>query len=129
MSSNLQIPKVCQLCGKAFVARTTTTKYCGDTCSKRAYKIRIREQKVQAALEQSLQEMQSLQSPQTSQSLQRTSILPLTAKEFLSIQEAAFLIGASRWTIQRLIKNKKIKAAKIGRRTIISRSEIDKLFN
>lgn len=129
MSSNLHIPKVCQLCGKAFVARTTTTKYCGDTCSKKAYKIRMREQKVQASLEQSHQEMQSLQSLQNLQSSQKPTAIPLNAKEFLSVQDAAALIGASRWTIQRLIKSSKIKATKIGRRTIISRSEIDKLFN
>lgn len=73
--------------------------------------------------------MQSLQSLQNLQSSQKPAAIPLNAKEFLSVQDAANLIGASRWTIQRLIKSNKIKATKIGRRTIISRSEIDKLFN
>ncbi|WP_372772496.1 helix-turn-helix domain-containing protein [Mangrovibacterium sp.] len=73
--------------------------------------------------------MQSLQDPQSLQSLQKSKAIPLNAKEFLSIKDAANLIGASRWTIQRLISSNKIKVTKIGRRTIISRSEIDKLFN
>ncbi len=122
MSSNLQIPKVCQHCGKSFVARTTVTKYCGDTCAKRAYKKRKRDEKIKAALVETQSEIQGLQ---TSQSVQTST---LHSKEFLSVQEVANLIGASRWTIQRMIQREQIKAAKFGRRTIIARTEIDNLF-
>lgn len=122
MSSNLQIPKVCQHCGNSFVARTTVTKYCGDTCAKRAYKKRKRDEKIKAALVETQNEIQGLQ---TSQSVQTS---PLHSKEFLSVQEVANLIGASRWTIQRMIQRQQLKAAKFGRRTIIARTEIDNLF-
>jgi len=67
--------------------------------------------------------MQGLQSPQT---VQTQDIL---TKQYLSVQEAANLLGASRWTIQRMIKRDQLKSAKLGRRTIIARSEIDNLFN
>ena len=53
----------------------------------------------------------------------------INTKDFLSIQEAAQLLGASRWTIQRLIKRQQLSAAKLGSRTIIARSEINNLFN
>jgi len=122
MSSNLQIPKVCQHCGSSFVARTTVTKYCGDTCAKRAYKKRKRDEKIKAALVETQNEIQGLQ---TSQSVQTST---LHYKEFLSVQEVANLIGASRWTIQRMIQREQLKAAKFGRRTIIARTEIDNLF-
>jgi len=46
MSSNIRVPKICQLCGAEFIAKTTVTKFCGDNCAKRAYKKRKREQKV-----------------------------------------------------------------------------------
>lgn len=49
-------------------------------------------------------------------------------KEFISIEEAAKLLGASRRTIQRLIAKGSLKVGKVGRRSIIQRSEIDKLF-
>ena len=49
-------------------------------------------------------------------------------KEFLNIEETAALIGASRRTLFRLISNGTLKVGKIGRRTIIQRNEIDKLF-
>lgn len=52
----------------------------------------------------------------------------LGSKDFLSIDETCKLLGASRMTIYRQIKSGTIKAAKLGRRTIIRRTEIDKLF-
>lgn len=42
MSSNLKIRRICQHCGQEFVARTTVTRYCGDYCAKKAYKLRGR---------------------------------------------------------------------------------------
>ncbi|MFA6334291.1 MAG: CHC2 zinc finger domain-containing protein [Bacteroidales bacterium] len=31
MGSNIRVQRICQYCGKEFTARTTVTKYCGDT--------------------------------------------------------------------------------------------------
>ncbi|HRF16464.1 MAG TPA: excisionase family DNA-binding protein, partial [Bacteroidia bacterium] len=52
----------------------------------------------------------------------------VTQKEFLSVQETCQLIGASRWTIYRLIDAGSLKASKLGSRTIIPRTEINNLF-
>ena len=123
MSTRISIPKICQHCGNSFIARTTVTKYCGDNCAKRAYKKRKRDEKIQASIEETKQQMQGMQIPQT---MQTQDIL---TKQYLSVQEAANLLGASRWTIQRMIKRDQLKSAKLGRRTIIARSEIDNLFN
>lgn len=133
MSSNLKIPKYCTFCGQAFVAQTTTTRFCSHKCSQRAYKKRKRDEKVQATLKEQIKSatfakpegLQSLQSLQT----QTSTFLSLKDKEFLSVQEAAILLGASRWTIQRMIQRSELKTAKLGRRTIIPRTEIDNLFN
>jgi excisionase family DNA binding protein len=122
MSSNIQIPKTCQHCGKAFIAKTTVTKFCSDNCAKLNYKKRKREEKFQQSLKDDIQSKQKPDSPTPSNQLN------LSSKEFLSIKEAAELLGASRWTIQRMIKSSKISHAKVGRRTIIKRSEINKLF-
>ncbi len=119
MSSNLHIPKTCQYCGKAFIAQKTITKYCCLKCAQKDYKRRKREEKIQSSL------VDSQQFIQKGQSQNEHSI---ASKEFLSIKEASELLGASRWTIQRLIKKQIINAAKFGRRTIIMRYEIDKLF-
>lgn len=98
------------------------TKFCSTPCAQKAYKKRKRDEKIKAALQETQNDIQGLQ---TSQSIQTST---LHSKEFLSVQEVANLIGASRWTIQRMIQRKQLKAAKFGRRTIIARTEIDNLF-
>ena len=133
MSSTIKIPKFCQHCGQAFVAQTTTTRFCGHKCASRAYKQRKREEKVQTTLSDQIKSVTSANS-ENLQSLQSLPIktgnfLNLRDKEFLSVQETAILLGASRWTIQRMIQREELKADKLGRRTIIPRSEIDNLFN
>lgn len=109
------MPKICQHCGNEFIAKTTVTKYCGDNCAKRAYKKRKRAEKIQevtpVAVQKAMYNEQALKD-----------------KEFLSIAETCELLGSSRMTLYRQIKKGSIHAAKLGRRTIIKRSEIDKLF-
>lgn len=133
MSSNIKIPKNCQYCGQAFVAKTTTTRYCSKVCNNRHYKQLKREEKINAALNEQLNSVKTAKSQnlQNLQSVQSSTFNNINLKEkaFLSVQEAATLLGASRWTIQRMIKRDDIKAGKLGRRTVIPRTEIDNLFN
>lgn len=126
MSSNMSIPKTCTYCGKAFIAKTTLTRYCSLTCNSRHYKQKVKETKIKNSLVQQQQTMQSLQ---TLQSLQSTNSKSLTTKIFLSVQDAAELIGVSRWTINRMIKRGELQIQKFGRKKIIQRTQIDKLFN
>jgi hypothetical protein len=55
MSTNIKVQRICQFCGKEFTARTTVTQYCGDNCSKRAYKARQRATKVETSNKETLQ--------------------------------------------------------------------------
>ncbi len=114
MSSNIRLEKTCQHCGKNFVAKTTVTQFCSDNCAKRAYKARLRSAKVETAIQKE-NELKPF-NPIVNQ------------KDFLSIKETCQLIGASRWTIYRMIDAGNIKAAKLGSRTIIARKEINNLF-
>jgi len=52
----------------------------------------------------------------------------IQGKEFLSISEACALLGISRQTLHRAIKRGVIQTTKLGRRLIIKRASIDKLF-
>lgn len=115
MSSNIRVERICQHCGSTFTARTTVTKYCSDQCSKRAYKARKRAEKLNA-------------SDIETKNIISVSQEELKAKEFLTITETCTLLSVSRWTIWRAIKNKELNAGSIGRRKIIRRSDIEKLF-
>jgi excisionase family DNA binding protein len=120
MSSNIYLLKNCQQCNKTFTARTTVTKYCSNSCGKKAWKLRKRDEKIQAALGETIQKTEN------SANVKNTFIN--TNKEFLSITEASQLIGVSRWTIQRMIQNGRLKAVPFGRKRILSKKQIENLF-
>lgn len=117
MSSKLEISKVCLCCGDVFIARTLYTRYCSHACNQKHYKQVKRAEKL--AKHQTVNKAQQQSAP---------TLPSIEQKAFLSIKEAATLLGASERTIQRLIAKNVIRVAKLGRRCIIQRLEIDKLF-
>lgn len=115
MSSNIRLKRICQHCSEEFIAKTTVTKYCGDNCAKRAYKARKRKEKIE-------------QSNEETKNLIQQPIVQLQAKEYLTIAETSKLLSISRTTIWRMIKAKRLKAAKVGSRVIIQKSDLNNLF-
>ena len=116
MSSNIRVQKICEYCGAEFTARTTVTRYCSDLCTGRAGKARARGIKI----EKSNAELQSVK-------LGKTELL--NKKEFLTINEACELLSVSRWTVWRAIRKNELPSGRIGKRVIIRRTDIDRLFN
>ena len=116
MSSNIKIQRICQHCGNEFTARTTVTQYCSDTCSKRAYKARLKVSKIEASNKQT-------------QRIKNQPIEELKAREFLTVTQVSKLIGCSRQNVYNLINTGKLKATNILlKKTIVKRSDLDKLF-
>jgi len=115
MSSNIKIQRICQHCTNEFIARTTTTLYCSSRCNSAAYKAKHRAGKVE-------------QSNMETQRIKTQPIEQLKAKAFLSIADTCKLIGISRRTVYRMIERGELITGKAGKRTIIRRSDLDKLF-
>jgi len=120
MSSNISVTEICEYCGKEFTAKTTVTRYCSHTCNSRAYKQGLKEKKVEKVIENT-NKQKILNASDVNYEI-------IKQKEFLSLKEANILLGVSERTLYRLIKAGTLKSTKIGRRTIIKKSEIDKLF-
>ena len=116
MSSNIRIKRICQYCGKEFTARTTVTKYCSDKCSKTAYKARKRAEKIQQSNVETIR-------------IRQQPIEQLKAKEYLSINEVCQLLGISRRTVYRVIERGELNKIKIGSRTIIERSTLNRMLS
>ena len=115
MSSNIRVQRICQFCGNEFTAKTTVTKYCGDGCAKKAYKARKRRGKIEKSnIETRLKTT--------------LSVDELKAKPYLSVEDAKQLLGISKRTIYRLIEKGEINTAKFGRRIIIRREDLEKIF-
>jgi len=53
-----------------------------------------------------------------------TKIVPA----FLNIEQAALYFGVTTWTIRRLIDNKELACAKIGKRFIVKREDLDNIW-
>jgi len=120
MTSNIRIQKICQHCGKEFTAKTTVTKYCGEDCAKRAYKQRMRDTKIQGA-EYRVTKVHPYGKP--------NELDNLKDKEFLTVPDAAKLMGFSARTVYRFVLEKKVHAVNLGERmTRIKRSDLDRLF-
>lgn len=114
MSSNIRVTRICEYCRQAFEARKTTSRYCSDLCCKRGYKARKRNEKISASDEQT-------------RKIVEKPILDLQAEEFLTVDEAARLVRISRRTLYRLNERQELPFVKLSRRTVIRRSDINKL--
>lgn len=116
MSSNFTVKRICEQCEAIFEAKTTVTRFCSARCNKKNYKLRKRisvmketDSKVQAILNKPIEILQ--------------------AKEFLSVGSAARLLNTSTKMIYRMIAERKLGAVNLSvRKTVISRKEIDRLF-
>lgn len=120
MSSTIKIQKVCECCGNEFTAQTTVTRFCSHKCASRSYKQRKKESKIGWAIEETNQ--------QKILSASDVQLEVIKQKDFLSITEAYNLLGISERTFYRLMKAGTIPTTKLGGRTIVKRSVIDKLF-
>jgi predicted DNA-binding transcriptional regulator AlpA len=108
MSSKMEIPKTCNWCGKEYIAKKTTTKFCGHNCARSAWKEKNRSEKIKAACSIVIQEPK------------------VQEKDFLTITESARLLGISERTLFRMMVKKLIKPLKFNRRVVIPKSELFK---
>ena len=85
---NMEVRKICQWCGKPLIAQKTTTCYCSPQCSKRVYKHRIKERKMELRHIQEMQESRS----------------SLEKQEYFTFSQAARLMGVCSQYIYKLVK-------------------------
>ena len=106
----MEVRKICQWCGKPFIAKKTTTCYCSHQCSNLGYKERIRERKRQ------MRKMQELLQPKQA----------AEGQDFFSFAQAAKLMGVTRQYVYKLVKEAKLRASRIsGKKSLIRRADIE----
>ena len=106
----MEVRKICQWCGKPFIAKKTTTCYCSHQCSNLGYKERIRERKRQ------MRKMQELLQPKQA----------AEGQDFFSFAQAAKLMGVTRQYVYKLVKESKLRASRISeKKSLIRRADIE----
>lgn len=91
----------------------TTTNYCSPQCSKRGYKHRMKERRMELIQSQDLLEVKKR----------------LENQEYFTFSQAAKLMGVSRQYIYKLVKEDKLRASRISSRmSFIRRTDIELLL-
>lgn len=104
--------RICEQCGREFIAQKQSTKFCSQYCSTRARKDNARKER--------------LQSVSTVDALEHDR---LRNKEVLSPSMAAKYLGVDRSTIYRYISQGFLRTARTPGKTLIIREDLDKLFS
>lgn len=84
----MEVKRICQWCGKPFMAKKTTTNYCSPQCSKRGYKHRMKERRMEMREFQEMLEVKN----------------KLESQEYFTFSQAARLMGVSRQYVYKLVK-------------------------
>ena len=115
--SNIRIKKICEWCGQEFVAQKVTTKYCSHKCANLAYKQAIRAKRIQ-------QEEQRIQIVKSEKPL-----MDIKDKEYLSIAQAATLLGLSLQAVYKMIYTGRLVAYKLSSRlSFVRQSDIEEML-
>lgn len=112
MSSNIKVERICEWCGKKFIAQTTVTRFCSKRCAEHSYKERLRQKKLAVSNQETAQ-----------------TNFKRRDKDYLTPTQAAELLGIGRVSIYRYIRNGKIKVVRFARKTLISKADIQAMFD
>ena len=112
MSSNIKVERICEWCGNKFIAQTTVTRFCCKRCAEHSYKERLRQKKMAVSNQETAQ-----------------SNIKWRDKDYLTPTQVAELLGIGRMSIYRYIRNGKIKVVRFARKTLISKADIQAMFD
>ncbi|WP_302574063.1 helix-turn-helix domain-containing protein [uncultured Duncaniella sp.] len=112
MSSYIKVERICEWCGKEFTAQTTVTRFCSKRCAEHSYKKRLRQKKLAVSNQETAQ-----------------TNFKRCDKDYLTPTQAAELLGIGRMSIYRYIRNGKIKVVRFARKTLISKADIQAMFD
>lgn len=116
----MRIPKVCQYCGNGFTAMKMTTKYCSLQCAQKNYKKVKREDKITVAHNTYISVKQKKED--------KLSDAPISKKPYLTVKDTCKLLNASDTTVRKAIREGRITTIRIGKKHIIRREDIERLF-
>ena len=117
MSSNLELKRICQHCGKSFIAKKMSTKFCSLECGQRNYKVRERINKITAS---NVTARASFKNPEAIMAY----TVPPVEKYFITMKLLSLTLGISERTLFRLLKDHKLPRLKIGRKLLFHRDTV-----
>ena len=115
-SSSVLIPRICEYCDKPFMARSVNTRFCSTICNNKSLRERKKREK---------EEQRQISLLDT----KKNKIADIQTRPYISVSEAAQLIGVSKSTIRRMLCRGMLAGANLGiRLTRIDRTQLEQLF-
>jgi len=121
MSSNLILKRICQHCGRSFIAKKISTKFCSLACGRRNYKVRERMNKIEDG---NAEAKARAFKPQN----EFQALMSLPDQEFIDIKKLAFVTSMSERMIFSLIKDPNFPRLKIGRKLLFNKRAVIDYF-
>jgi len=122
----MEIVKKCEWCHKTFIAQMVTARFCSSKCCDQAYRYKRKMQSGKYTPVDGKTDLSTLSRRVDERKRFKES---LKDKQFLSPSEAAKLLGVCRSTIYNYLWQHELKAKQFRGKTIIRRSDIEKLFD
>ena len=113
MSSTIEITKICEHCGRVFIARKCSTRFCSKLCAEHAYKAAKRKEHVVREQSKTDKQINS----------------DIKSLEFLSPGQCAKLLGVCRRSLYYYLESNSIPCYQFKGRSRIRRADIEKLFD
>ena len=113
MRSTIDINKICEWCGKEFIAHKSSTRFCSHHCSGLSYKASKREKHVRE------------QNQRTSE-LKTTEII--SSLNYFTPRQFAILLGVGKSSVYRWLAENLISCVRLKGKTLISKEILDKMF-
>lgn len=112
MSSTIDIKKICEWCGKEFIAHKCTTRFCSKRCSEHSYKSLRREEHVN----------------RENKATADKAIKQQLSGNYFTPRQCAAILGIGKSSVYRCLAEGLIPCIRLKGKTLISRASIDKMF-
>ena len=89
--SSILIPRICEYCDKTFMARNVNTRFCSAACNNKSLRARRKREK---------EEQRQISLLDT----KKEKIADIQTRPYISVSEAAQLIGVSKSTVRRMVR-------------------------
>lgn len=119
MGNKVRIERICEFCGKTFIAKTCKTRFCCKACNDKYYKELIRSDRYNAVTKEVKEEKKKRIR------LAVDELEVIQAREFISLKQLAIYLGVSRKSIYTYMRIYEIPFSQIGSRIIVKRKEVE----
>ena len=123
MSNKVKIERICEHCGKSFLAQTCKTRFCSHACNSRHYKEMIRNGRYNVITKEVKEEKKQRIN------LSVDEVEFIQSKEVISLKQLGIYLGICRKSVYTYLRKYSIPFSRMSGRIIVERKEIDKIMN